>query len=150
MSNPSQAGGHCATRINGVLLLAVLATSAFNVLPLVLAPLAAVGLAFCGSICFAWPGAGTRRIAGRDIWFLAFMAYSIAFAALIGVDVSNPHLYRREFKFVVPLTAFVVLSSLRYSVDLLPKIKNALLWISFASFLWLVWAMTHPSYVNHF
>ncbi|MBI5559861.1 MAG: O-antigen ligase family protein [Deltaproteobacteria bacterium] len=81
------------------------------------------------------------------LWFIVFTVWCIAFAAVLGVDVFNPQLYRESFRFVVPFTFLVVSSSLYYPENLGRPIKYICASLAVLGLLFLLFTMfihLHP------
>lgn len=66
-------------------------------------------------------------------WLILYMAISVGYAALIGVDLTQIGVYRRELKYLVPFSAFAVFSSLHYAPGADRAVRRALLVLGVAN-----------------
>jgi hypothetical protein len=118
----------------------------FVVLPFVLAvPTLALQL-LCRVIC------GKRvltRTELRPVWpFALFVTASFIYATLIGVDVTNPALYRREFKYFFSFGWLVVFALLHYPMPVGAKwLKRALIFMGFFAVAWYVVGRINPAFL---
>lgn len=132
-------------KYNAIVLLMGIITASFNVVPLLLLPVACAFFILLGTIVFDFHGADVKLHYDFRVWFVLFIIYSVALAGILGVDILNPRLYRREFKFVVPFSYLVLMSSLYFPDHLGRTIKRLFVWIATGSFIWLVVALIEPS-----
>ncbi len=92
-------------------LLAALFTGAISIVPLL--PFVLGGAAIYLMITVLMRAA-PARFPGPSKYYLLYICAALAYAIVIGVDVLDPSIYRRELKFVVPFGAFIIFSSFRY------------------------------------
>lgn len=127
----------------------VIAFSSLNILPLIIFPSAAsILLGVVAVFGLVRSGKFSEIFAGPRKYFIAFVVLNIIYAALIRVNVLDPHLYRHEFKYMISFGVFVGLSLLAYKKRTEIIVYYTLIGAAAFSFAWFVYSLIDRSFFN--
>ena len=123
--------------------------SSLNILPLIILPsIASAGIGIIAFInAIKSKNVKTIFISSRK-YFLSFIIINIIYAALIGVNILDPHLYRHEFKYMISFFVFVALSMAVYPKKTEDVLFYAMIGISIFSFSWFLFSLIDGSFYS--
>ena len=127
----------------------VIAFSSLNILPLIIFPsLAALFLGLIAVLGLIKERKIPLIFAGQRKYFIAFIVLNIVYAGLIGVNILDPHLYRHEFKYMIPFSIFISLSLLVYKKQTETIVYYTLNGVVAFSFFWLIFSLIDRHFYN--
>jgi len=123
--------------------------SSLTILPLLLLPsIASAGIGMMAFINAARSKNVRMIFISSRKYFLAFIVINLIYAALIGVNVLDPHLYRHEFKYMVSFFVFITLSMAVYPKKTENVLFYAIVGSSIFSFSWFLFSLLDRSFYS--